>query len=212
MDYIKGNMKKKPFLILYSFRRCPYAMRARLALAYNNIEFEQREINLKKKPVEFIKLSPKGTVPVLENEDGTLLEESIEIISFAFTHNEFYFKNEHLETLIIENDNEFKDDLDRYKYADRFPEHPQIYYRQNAEHFLEEIELILSSGGPYLEGSRMGYYDMAIFPFIRQFSNVDKGWFFSSQYKYVIKWQQNILNSDLFKQNMRKFPFWEGKK
>ena len=133
--------------ILYSFRRCPYAMRARLALAVSGIQVEIREITLRDKPRAMLDLSPKGTVPVLITPDGTLVEESLDLMYWALRQSdpESWLVTASQQVtltrqLIQQNDSEFKQYLDRYKYADRYPEHSEIYYRQQAEKTLVILE------------------------------------------------------------------------
>ena len=125
--------------ILYSFRRCPYAIRARLALAYAGIAVEIREVALKNKPEQMLAISPKGTVPVLQLPDGRVLEESLDIMHWALAHHDpehWLAFDTKAETLIKWNDGDFKYSLDRYKYAARYPEFSQAYYGQQTEHFL----------------------------------------------------------------------------
>lgn len=196
---------------LYSFRRCPYAIRARLAIAVSSQPVFLREIMLKNKPAEMLALSSKGTVPVLQLADGTVLDESLDIMVWAL---ELRDPNAWLQgsltemlNLIDENDFEFKDWLDKYKYADRFPEYPALYYREHAEEFLLQLENRLSNS-PYLFGQQISLADMAILPFIRQFSGVDKDWFEQSPYPFLKVWLANFINSTLFNSVMKKYPIW----
>ncbi len=177
--------------ILYSFRRCPYAMRARLALAVSGIQVEIREITLRDKPQAMLDLSPKGTVPVLITPDGTLVEESLDLMYWALRQSdpESWLVTASQQVtltrqLIQQNDSEFKQYLDRYKYADRYPEHSEIYYRQQAEKTLVNLEKNLSTNG-CLVSENITLADMAILPFIRQFALVDKDWFDSAPYPPV---------------------------
>jgi len=190
--------------ILYSFRRCPYAIRARLALAYAGIAVEIREVALKNKPEQMLAISPKGTVPVLQLPDGRVLEESLDIMYWALAQHDpehwLAFDTE-AETLIEWNDGDFKYSLDRYKYADRYPEFSQAYYRQQTEPFLIELESRLQHS-PYLCGDYFSLADAAIFPFIRQFSNVDVDWFKSSPYRALNNWLDAALTTELFKSVM----------
>jgi glutathione S-transferase len=189
-----------PLTILYSFRRCPYAIRARLAIAYAGIPVEIREVQLKQKPEQMLAISPKGTVPVLQLPDGKVIDESLDIMHWALAQNDpenWLDTDEDSERLIQWNDGDFKYYLDRYKYADRYPEFPESYYRNQGEKFLEELESKLSQT-TYLSGSLFSIADAAIFPFIRQFAAVDNQWFISSNYQYLNKWLNNLLASDLF--------------
>nr|WP_087148141.1 glutathione S-transferase [Crenothrix polyspora] len=196
--------------VLYSFRRCPYAMRVRLAIAYAGIAVEIREIQLKQKPMQMLALSPKGTVPVLQLPDGTVFEESLDIMRWALAQNDpdnwLAFDTES-ENLIQWNDGDFKYYLDRYKYADRYPEFSERYYRHQAEIFLVELEGRLIHN-PYLGGSRCCLLDVAIFPFIRQFAAVDSAWFAASDYQHLNNWLNGFLASDLFVSVMAKHPVW----
>ena len=190
--------------ILYSFRRCPFAIRARLALAYAGIAVEIREVALKNKPEQLLAISPKGTVPVLQLTDGSVLEESLDIMHWALAQQDsehWLAFSKDAETLIKWNDGGFKYYLDRYKYADRYPEFSQAYYRQKAEAFLAELENRLQNS-PYLCGDHFSLADAAIFPFIRQFANVDVDWFKSSSYQALNNWLNTLLTTDLFESVM----------
>ena len=201
--------------ILYSFRRCPYAIRTRLALRYAGIQVELREVVLRDKPQHMLDISPKGEVPVLLLEDGRVIEESLDIIRWALEQNDpddWLQKDESLNTamreLIAFNDNEFKQHLDHYKYADRFPEHTAEYYRQQGEAFFEAIETRLAKT-PYLFGDRISLADACLFPFVRQFAYVDKDWFDNSRYTHLQKWLEGWLNSPLFLSVMHKYDQWQ---
>ena len=200
--------------IFYSFRRCPYAIRARLALKVSNIQVELREIVLSAKPQLMLDISPKGTVPVLQLQDGSVLEESREIMLWALEQNDpqswlQYNHKDEAAVLIDFNDGEFKQHLDHYKYADRFPDMPMESYRNQGESFLNMLEQKLSTQA-YLMGERISVADIAIFPFIRQFAYVDKPWFDASEYKHVQRWLLGLLDDDLFIQVMHKFPQWRA--
>lgn len=203
--------------ILYSFRRCPYAMRARLAIAYclPASSFELREVVLKDKPTEMIEISPKATVPVLQLADSDVIEESLDIMLYALAKNSEVnkvllpeSKKAEIIALIEENDGDFKWALDRYKYSDRF-EHSEQYYREKGEHFLSQLNERLKNHD-FIMGSEMTLADLAIFPFIRQFAHVDKKWFEASQYTALIQWLNHWLESDLFKSIMKKYPQWHA--
>lgn len=192
---------------LYTYRRCPYAIRSRLALYQAKIAYEPIEISLKHKSSEFLALSPKGTVPVLVDIDGAVIEESLEIMLWALSQNdpECWLLNDENASrkLIDENDFNFKKNLDRYKYADRFPEHSKEYYRSECEIFLNLLNDKLQSNN-YLMAERISLADAAIFPFIRQFSLVDVDWFFNSKYQELKKWLNNLINTQMFQEVMRK--------
>ena len=192
---------------LYTYRRCPYAIRSRLALHQANIDYESIEISLKDKSSEFLALSPKGTVPVLVDIDGAVIEESLEIMLWALNQNDpagWLLNDEHASReLIDENDLNFKKNLDRYKYADRFPEYSKEYYRSQCEIFLSLLNDKLQSN-LYLMAERISLADVAIFPFIRQFSLVDEGWFLNSKYQELKKWLNDLTNTQMFQEVMKK--------
>lgn len=196
--------------LLYTFRRCPYAIRTRLAIKISGIEVEKCEVDLRNKPKALLDCSPKGTVPVLQFSDGSVIEESLDIMQWALAIND---PEEWMDSgngpsaetlaLIHQNDGSFKAALDRYKYAVHFPEYPAETYREQAEVFLLELNVRISKQG-YLMRNRPGLADMAIFPFIRQFANVDTDWFYQSKYKYLNKWLDTFLASTLFNAVMQK--------
>jgi glutathione S-transferase len=196
--------------LLYTFRRCPYAIRASMAIFYAGIPVELHEVSLKNKPRSMLEVSANGTVPVLCVGDR-VIEESLDVMLWALERNDpdgWYAtltdseKNTAMQ-LIEENDNDFKPWLDKYKYADRYPEHSADYYRQKAEVFLKRLEqrLLLQ---PCLFGAKPSLADMAIFPFIRQFSMVDKHWFEQCEYQQVRNWLNALLALPLFSKVMAK--------
>lgn len=198
--------------ILYSFRRCPYAIRARMALHYVDVQVELREVLLKDKPPSMLAASSKGTVPVLIFPDGRVLDESFDVMRWALEQNDsdhWWLKDSEAEIneLIQWNDGEFKSHLDHYKYFERFPEHPMEYYRTQAEGFLTALEQRLSVE-KYLLGKKISIADVAIFPFIRQFAFADKNWFDVSPYPKLQHWLAEFLTSDLFLSIMEKHPVW----
>ncbi len=201
--------------VLYSFRRCPYAMRARMAIASAGIEVELREVVLKNKPQALLDISAKATVPVLQIAEQQLLDESLEIMDWALTMSDVNSwqgvgqqQEVQVQSLIDWNDNEFKYYLDRYKYADRYPEHSPENYRIKAETFLAELESRLRNQA-YLCGDSAGLADVAIFPFIRQFAMVDKAWFDSNDYPKLRHWLYQWLETSLFSGIMKKYPAWQ---
>ncbi|MFD0928603.1 glutathione S-transferase [Methylophilus glucosoxydans] len=195
--------------ILYSYRRCPYAMRARMAIWAANIQVEVREISLREKPAHLLQISPKGTVPVLQLPDGTVLEQSLDIMQWALAQNDpqGWLNADHdaVNALITINDGEFKQALDRYKYPDRYHEQAQLVYREQGEQFLQRLEAALEQHD-YLLGDKPSMADIAIFPFIRQFAAVDAEWFASSAYPKLRGWLEGWLQSPLFEKVMQKFP------
>ncbi|RUR53299.1 glutathione S-transferase [Halomonas populi] len=198
---------------LYSFRRCPYAMRARLGLLFAELPVELREITLKNKPAQMLAISPKGTVPVLQLFDGTVIEESREIMVWALEQQDPQGLLDakvrtQANALIEQNDNEFKHWLDRYKYADRHLEMNQAEYRQRGEAFLQVLEEKLTQK-PYLLGDNATIADIGIMPFIRQFAHVDRDVFYSLPYPHLQRWLQHWLEHAFFLQAMTKFHPWQ---
>jgi len=188
-------------------------MRARLAIAISAVSVELREVVLRDKPQALLDISAKATVPVLLLPNGKIIDESLDIMQWALSINDpDNWKNKDLiddiNRLIQVNDGEFKYYLDRYKYADRYPEHSEQYYRQKAEVFLAELENRLNKHA-YLYGESNCLADMAIFPFIRQFANVDLDWFESSDYQKLNLWLNQQIESDLFIAIMDKYPAWQ---
>lgn len=203
----------KSYPILYSFRRCPYAMRARMAIYQANIKCELREIVLKDKPESMLSLSNKGTVPVLLTPGENIIDQSLDVMFWALGKNDpddwLGENNKQSKSLIKENDNQFKYYLDRYKYQVGYPEQSQEYYRQKTTGFLELLEQQLNSNqGIGLVSNRISFADIAIFPFIRQFANVDLAWFQSSPYNLIKRWYINIEQCDLFQNCMIKYEQW----
>ena len=198
--------------ILYSYRRCPYAMRARMALYCSGIEVEIREISLKEKPRHMLAVSPKGTVPVLVLNDGRVIDQSLDIMLWALKQrdvDDWLNVNMPQAIALIEvNDGMFKQSLDRYKYAIRFPEHPAQYYRSEGEQFLQQLESQLACQ-KFLMCDRPSFADIAIFPFIRQFSMVDEHWFDATQYSKLKLWLSNLKHSQIFNDIMQKHPVWQ---
>lgn len=211
-----NTAKEMESAILYSFRRCPYAIRARMALSYADLIVELREVNLREKPVDLLKLSPKATVPVLLVNDSKVIDESLDIMLWALSHadpDEWLYPDRDLLNrqqieLITKNDQDFKPLLDRYKYADRFPQESQLTYRNRAAPFLSELEERLQKHS-YLMDNKARLVDIALFPFIRQFAFVDIDWFKESAYIKLCAWLYNFLESDLFKRIMIKQPVWK---
>ncbi|SDR35555.1 glutathione S-transferase [Pseudovibrio sp. Tun.PSC04-5.I4] len=190
--------------ILYSFRRCPYAIRARLGLVASGISVALREIVLRNKPAHMLEISPKGTVPVLQLNDGTVIEESLEIMLWALQHNDpqNWLKPEsgsleEMLDLIEEIDGEFKRNLDRYKYATRYEEaDPDEHYALAINELSKLSERLEKT--TYLFGRGPSLADQALFPFIRQFANSDKDRFISQAPKAVQTWLTNRIEQPDF--------------
>lgn len=230
--------------ILYSFRRCPYAIRARLALMHCGAQCELREIVLRDKPAHMLDVSTKGTVPILLlpmtgngaaaavanstiysediNVNYRVLDESIDVMHWAMNENPTRhlqnanawltiqtMSSDEINALIEQNDVEFKDHLDKYKYSDRHPEHSQAFYFEQAMPFLEKLESILSQS-PYLGGSQFRFLDAAILPFIRQFSMVEPKQFDALPLPKLQQWLAQELESELFVSVMQKIPLWNA--
>ena len=202
--------------VLYSFRRCPYAMRARMAIFRSGIKVELREVVLREMPPSLLVCSPKGTVPVLVLPEGRVIHESREIMVWALAENdpERWLPDgreglrEETDRLIDENDGSFKQHLDHYKYADRYPEHPASAYRAGAEGFLRQLEQRLEQRD-WLVSEHMGVADVAIFPFVRQFAQVDRPWFDRTPWPRLHAWLDCFLDSALFVEVMKKYPQWQ---
>jgi glutathione S-transferase len=192
---------------LYTFRRCPYAIRARLAIAVSGVMVTQHEVDLRNKPQAMLAISPKATVPVLHLADGMVIDESLDIMRWALQQDDpenwLSNKSADVNTLIAQNDSSFKRDLDHYKYPNRFPEFSMENYREACEKFVRILDDRLATSA-YLTGDKFAFADAATVPFIRQFAHVDKDWFYQSRHHHVIKWLDQILASALFIDVMKK--------
>nr|WP_315241977.1 glutathione S-transferase [uncultured Albidiferax sp.] len=203
--------------ILYSFRRCPYAMRARLALAISDQTVELREVVLRNKPPELLAASPKATVPVLVLPDGQVLEQSLDIMRWALERHDpagwLQASLAEMLALIAEVDGPFKHHLDRYKYPGRYEDdscsRPADKHRDAIGHMVSEWEQRLA-GQPYLFDPHPTLADMAIAPFVRQCAHVDATWFAAQPWPRVQKWLAAFEASALFTQVMEKFAPWES--
>ena len=188
-------------------------MRARLGLAQAEIAVELREVVLRDKPPQMLEISPKGTVPVLVLSDGRVLEESHEILLWALGQNDpdgwLECDMDAARALRAENDGSFKMALDRYKYHTRFPEHSQEHYRQQGCEFLQKLEdLLAANKGAGLLDARPTWADIAVFPFIRQFSGVQPEWWAQAPFPLLRAWLKSHLASRQFKRVMKKYPQW----
>lgn len=205
--------------ILYSFRRCPYAIRARMTLAYAGVVCELREVVLRDKPSSMLSYSAKGTVPVLVLGDR-VIDESVDVMKWALRQSDpdGWMRGVREDTqedaqvdageLVARCEKEFKPHLDRYKYSDRYPEKSQVSYRADAEMFLAVLQERLVATD-WLHGVNMGYADVALMPFIRQFAHVDKSWFDGCVHQRVVQWLTRMLDLPLFTSVMGKYPPWQ---
>ena len=198
---------------LYTFRRCPYAIRARLAIAASGVLVQQQEVALRHKPPEMLALSPKGTVPVLHTADGQVIDQSLDIMQWALQQHDprgWLDQADAPESLalIALNDGPFKQALDRYKYPERHPDQPAAHWReQGVATLLADLEQRLQAH-PQLLGDRVGLVDMALLPFIRQFAAIDPAWFAAQPLPHLQGWLEGLLVSDLFAAVMPRFAPW----
>ena len=200
--------------ILYSFIRCPYAMRARMALKLTNIKCEIREVRLNNKPKQMIDKSPKGTVPVLVLEKK-VIDESNDIIEWALSSNNIFEGNLDNDQIDLTNnlielfDSKFKYNLDRYKYATRYENINKDKHKKECLEILINLENVISNEG-WILGSKINKLDISILPFIRQYRIADIEWFDKqNKIKGVQKILFNFLDSKLFKEVMYKYDVWE---
>lgn len=201
--------------VLYTFRRCPYAMRARMALAYAGVVYELREVLLRDKPRAMLDISAKGTVPVLQLADGRVLDESLDILMWALQRSDPDgwldfppLQLTDMAELVRDNDDEFKKHLDLYKYASRYPQVDPLQERAAGERFLRTLEKRLAAQ-PWLFGERICYADVALLPFVRQFVNVDALWFAGAGYMRLQQWLDTLLHDQLFTSVMSKYAPWQ---
>ena len=191
---------------LYSFRRCPYAIRARLVLNFCKINYHLVEINLKNKSKEFVDLSPKATVPVLKIHENKIIEESLDIMLWAskkYTNKPLCYNLSEQINLIQTTENKFKPFLDKFKYGDKNKKIKKLYYRFLSEFFLKNLQKKLIKH-KFLISNDISIVDFAIFPFVRQFYNSDKSYFGNPKFKYLTKWLEYFINSVMFKTVMKK--------
>ena len=195
--------------LLYSFRRCPYAMRARMALWVAGITVELREVKLAAKPPELITASPKGTVPVLVLPDGTVIDQSLAIMRWALAQSdpESWLAGDDA-ALIAANDGVFKHHLDRAKYPGRYEEDGVTDHRAAALALLAPLEARLADA-PWLCGETRALSDIALFPFIRQFAAIDPNWFAAQPLPHLQAWLERLASSELFASVMPKFTPWQ---
>lgn len=195
--------------ILYSFRRCPYAMRARLAIAASGQRVELREIVLRDKAPEFLATSSSATVPCLK--DGELIiDESLDVMNWALGKSDpesWLDMPAEGDDLIAEADGPFKQALDRTKYATRYPDADPEQQRAKAHDFLHRLNARITQ--PFLYGDTPSLADMAILPFVRQFAFIDKARFDTEDWPNLSRWLEAFLASDRFQSIMTKYVKWE---
>ena len=216
--------------VLYTFRRCPYAMRARLAIAVSGVQLEQREVVLRHKPAEMLAASPKGTVPVLLLPDGEVIEQSLDIMLWALRLNDpqqwLTPKGAAIEdmlALVTGNDGAFKQSLDRYKYPNRYADESAeefaeesasnakafaVAHRTQCANWLENLESRLAGG--WLCGPNASLADMALLPFVRQFAHTDASWFASQPWPRLQAWLAAFETSALYLAVMENRPSWQA--
>ncbi len=185
--------------VLYSFRRCPYAIRARMAIVRTEHKCEHREVILRDRPEHMMEISPKGTVPVMLLPNGEVIEESLEIMQYVLN----WELNDDETYWIDRNDNEFKYHLDRYKYPNRFENVDFIQQRDLAKRYLDDLD-------NYLSDSISTRLSDALFPFVRQFANHDRAWFDAQGWQNLHQWLDNNLVSDEFARCMKKYQQWHA--
>ena len=190
---------------LFSYRRCPYAMRARMALSISGIEYDLHEVILRDKPPEMLIASPKGTVPVLILQNGTVIDESLDIMRWALTRDDPEGWLGQDESLILSNDGPFKRALDRYKYPNRHGVSDASIPRGEAMAFLDVLNDRLAEQ-PYLNGATRSLADVATFPFVRQFAATDRTWFDDQPLPHLRRWLDGLIASPLFVTIMARAP------
>jgi glutathione S-transferase len=182
-----------------------------MAIAYAGIDVGLREVVLKDKPAAMLEASSKGTVPVLIDTNGRVIDESLDVMAWALDQHDsdHWLSGEGLQDPLIDScDNTFKHWLDRYKYAVRFPEHSEQWYREQGELFLDQLEQLLTHHR-YLRSDSLSAVDIAVMPFVRQFAGVDTDWWSERPYPRVATWLEQLLESDLFKSVMKKYSQWQ---
>jgi len=211
------HKSKNNLPILYSYRRCPYAMRARMAIHISGQKCELREVLLRDKPPSMLEYSAKGTVPVLILQDGNVIDESLDVIDWALNLNDpddwqRSKDTKNTKELIKINDGEFKYHLDRYKYSKRYDNEDPEFHRKKCLKFIESVNNELNNS-KYIFDDNISYADIVVLPFIRQFRIADIEWFDSLPYDNLKKWLSSFLNSSLLNSIMKKYDLWkEGDK
>ena len=205
--------------ILYSFRRCPYAMRARLALLASGIAYEHREVVLRDKPAELLAASPKGTVPVLVlqngEEIGQVIDQSLDIMLWVLGQNDPYHWLENAEDalkMIAQCDGDFKFHLDRYKYPNRYEGANAADHRAQAALFADAVnaQLKKTPQNNYEFNSILGIYCAGFMPFLRQFAHADKSWFAQQPWPALQAALVSFEVSNVFKTIMQTYMPWQA--
>lgn len=205
--------------ILYSLRRCPYAMRGRMGIALSKQQVLLREIITKDKPSELLASSAKGTVPVLVLPDGQIIEQSLDVMNWALQQNDPQdllrssnpTLNQQVHQLIKVNDDEFIGHLEKYRASVRYRNIDKEQRRQDCEGFISKLEALLTDQA-YFFGETPSLADFAVMPFVSQFVRVEKKWFVQSEYQNVGRWLRTHLDSKLYTQVMKQYPLWNETK
>ena len=194
------RLEPKHLPLLYTFRRCPYAIRARMAIAMSGVKVVMQEVALNNKPQALLDASAKATVPVLVFADGSVLDESLDIMRWALSLNDpgHWLAGDDPE-LIALNDGAFKAALDRYKYPSRYPETDACEARDAGLRMLLSLDARLAAN-LFLTGAHCALSDIAIFPFVRQFRGVDAAWFNAQAVPKLQRWLTQLLSTPLFAQ------------
>lgn len=201
--------------VLYSARNCPFCMRARMALAVSGVVVELREVDLKNKPAALLEISPKASVPVLVLQDGKVIDQSLDIVHFALRHDDplnwlrFEAPQAEVAALISQNDERFIKALIRLKYPERLAnESNDIDWDKEAKDFLNVLEEKLSQRR-YLASDNTSLPDIAIVPFVLQYSEKKPGVINEKDYKKLSFWLEGYKHSDLYRHTMVEYPVWQ---
>ena len=199
---------------LYTFRRCPYAMRGRMGLSIAGVPVQVREVVLRDKPTEMLEASPKGTVPVLLTSSGDIVDESLDVMRWALAQNDpegwLDADPDTTHELIARNDGPFKRALDRYKYPNRYSDEDLVpgAARASGLEILQDLDVRITAQGGQLVRAERSLADIAIFPFIRQFAHTDMDWFNAQDLPALQAWLEGHKQSSLFKGVMKKYDQW----
>ena len=199
---------------LYTFRRCPYAMRGRMGLSIAGVPVQVREVVLRDKPAEMLEASPKGTVPVLLTSSGDIVDESLDVMRWALAQNDpegwLDADPDTTHELIARNDGPFKRALDRYKYPNRYSDEDLVpgAARASGLEILQDLDVRITAQGGQLVRAERSLADIAIFPFIRQFAHTDMDWFNAQDLPALQAWLEGHKQSSLFKGVIKKSAQW----